>query len=98
MSSEAVTKSITAQNTFSDPLRLTGYFNISISNTFSATVVVQRSTDGSTWRDVNTYTAPFEGTGYEPEVMYYRAGVKTGAFTSGTADVRLGYDPQQRLS
>ena len=98
MASEAVTASITAENTFSDPLRLVGSFNISVSGTFVATVTVQRSTDNSTWRDVNTFSAPFEGTGYEPEVMYYRAGVKTGAFTSGTAVLRVGYDPQNRLS
>lgn len=98
MSSIAVTKSITAQNTFTDPVQLTGNFNLSISGTFSATVTVQRSTDNSTWRDVDTFTAPSEDVGYEPEVMWYRAGVKTGAFTSGTADVRLGYDPQQRMS
>jgi hypothetical protein len=98
MSSIAVTKSITAQNTFTDPVQLTGNFNLSISGTFSATVTVQRSSDNSTWRDVDTFTAPSEEVGYEPEVMWYRAGVKTGGFTSGTADVRLGYDPQQRLS
>ncbi len=98
MSSIAVTKAITAQNTFTDPVQLTGNFNLSISGTFAATVTVQRSNDNSTWRDVDTFTAPSEEVGYEPEVMWYRAGVKTGAFTSGTADVRLGYDPQQRLS
>lgn len=98
MSSIAVTKSITAQNTFTDPVQLTGNFNFSVSGTFSATVTVQRSTDNSTWRDVDTFTAATEEVGYEPEVMWYRAGVKTGAFTSGTVDVRLGYDPQQRLN
>lgn len=98
MSSVAVTKSITAQNTFTDPVQLTGHFNLSISGTFSATVTVQRSTDNSTWRDVDSFTAATEEVGYEPEVMWYRAGVKTGGFTSGTVDVRLGYDPQQRLN
>ena len=98
MASISKSASIGAQNTFSDAVQLTGYFNVSISGTFAASVVVQRSTDNSTWRDVNTFTAPFEGTGYEPEVMYYRIGVKTGGYTSGTADVRLGYDPQQRLN
>lgn len=98
MSSVAVTKSITAQNTFTDSVQLTGNFNLSISGTFSATVVVQRSTDNSTWRDVDSFTAATEEVGYEPEVMWYRAGVKTGGFTSGTVDVRLGYDPQNRLN
>ena len=35
-------------------------------------------------------SAATEEVGYEPEVMWYRAGVKTGAFTSGTVNVRLG--------
>lgn len=98
MSSVATTKTIAAENTFSDPVRLIGAFNFSLSGTFSATVTVQRSVDGSTWRDVDTFTAPSEEVGYEPEVMYYRAGVKTGAFTSGSAVVRLAYDPQNRLN
>lgn len=98
MSTEATTAAITAQNTFSDPLRLTGAFNISISGTFAATVTVQRSFDNSTWHDVNSFTAPFQGTAFEPEVVWYRAGVKTGGFTSGTANVRVSYDPQNRLS
>jgi hypothetical protein len=82
--------SIAAENTFTTAVQLEGNFNISISGTFVATVFVQRSTDGTNWRDVNSFTAPFEGTGFEPEVMYYRIGVKTGGFTSGTAVVRLG--------
>lgn len=98
MSSIATAAAITAQNTFTDPVQLTGNFNVSISGTFSATVTVQRSFDNSTWHDVNSFTTPFQGTGYEPEVVWYRAGVKTGAFTSGTANVRVSYDPQQRLS
>lgn len=88
--STVVTKSITAQNTWSDAMQINGWFNVSISGTFVATVTVQRSTDNTNWRDVNTFTASFEGTGMEPEVMWYRIGVKTGAFTSGTVDVRLG--------
>lgn len=87
-----VTASITAQNTFSDGLYVEGGFNLSISGTFSATVTVQRSFDqGSTWRDVDTFTAPIETFGTDPEpVVVYRAGVKTGDFTSGTVDIRIG--------
>ena len=86
------TKSITAQNTFSDAVQLAGWFNVSISNTFSATVTVQRSFDNSTWRDVSSFTAPIEAVGMEPEVCWYRIGVKTGNFSSGQVDVRLGQD------
>jgi hypothetical protein len=87
-----VTKDITAENTFSDGLYVVGDFNLSISGTFVATITVQRSFDqGSTWRDVDTFTAPIETAGSDPEpVVVYRAGVKTGDFTSGTASIRIG--------
>ena len=98
MSSIATTAAIGAENTFTDAVQLTGNFNISISGTFSATVTVQRSFDNSTWHDVDSFTAATQQTGFEPEVVWYRAGVKTGGYTSGTANVRVSYDPQQRLS
>lgn len=85
-------KDISAQNTFSDGLYTEGDFNLSISGTFVATVTVQRSFDaGSTWRDVDTFTAPIETYGVDPEpVVVYRAGVKTGDYTSGTVSIRIG--------
>jgi hypothetical protein len=90
------TAEITAQNTFTTAAKLEGYFNISISGTFVATVFVQRSIDNSTWVDVNSYTAPFEGTGFDPEFMWYRIGVKTGGFTSGTVVVRIGREDKDQ--
>ena len=85
------TASITAQNTFTDSLGLHGSFNISISGTWSATVTVQRSFDsGTTWLDVESFTANTEQYGFEPEDgVLYRAGVKTGNFTSGTVVLRI---------
>jgi hypothetical protein len=88
--------SITAEDTFTDPVTLEGYFNVSISGTFTATVFVQRSIDNSTWVDVEDYTTPYEGVGFEPEIMYYRIGVKTGGFTSGTIEARLGREDKDR--
>lgn len=87
--SRVVTQSITAENQFSDSIRFSGPFDLSISGTFVATVTVQRSYDNSTWRDVDTFTLPSEEYGYQPEIAWYRAGVKTGQFTSGTAVVTL---------
>ena len=87
--SRVVTASIGAQNTFSDSIRLTGWFDLSISGTFSGTVTVQRSYDNSTWRDVDNFTAPVEMTGTHGEIAWYRAGIKTGAYTSGTAVVSI---------
>lgn len=85
-------RAIEAQNTFTTAVALSGYFNVSISGTFVATVTLQRSPDNSNWYDVNSFTAPFEGVVMDPENMFYRIGVKTGNFTSGTVNVRLGKD------
>lgn len=91
--STIASKTITAQNQWTDPVRLTGFFNLSITGTFAATVTVQRSFDEmATWHDVDTFTKPTEDYGMEPEVCWYRAGVKTGEFTSGSTTVRLGQD------
>ena len=90
------TASIIAQNTFSDAVRLEGYFNISLSGTWVATVTVQRSIDNSTWVDVKTYTLIAEEVGFEPEFMWYRVGVKTGGYTSGTVVVRLGREDKDQ--
>lgn len=90
---EAVTKQITAGDTFSDAALVKGDFNVSIQGTFSATVTVQRSYDQDTisnWEDVETFTTAVERIGFEPESMYYRVGVKSGEFTSGTIDIRIG--------
>ena len=86
-----ITRSIAAENLFTDSVKLTGFFNISLSGTWSATVTVQRSFDqGNTWFDVESFTVNTEQYGLEPEFgVYYRVGVKTGNFTSGTVVTRL---------
>lgn len=85
----AVTSSITVQNTFTDKIQVIGYFNLSISGTWAATVTVQRSWNGIDWFDVDTFTSNYEGVGFDAEEVFYRAGVKTGDFTSGTVVLRL---------
>jgi len=84
-------RSIAAESLFTDSLELKGHFNISLSGTWVGTLTVQRSFDsGSTWFDVKTFTQNAQEYGYEPEGgIYYRAGVKTGEYTSGTVVVRL---------
>tara|TARA_R100001510_G_scaffold9203_1_gene7096 strand:- start:5586 stop:5882 length:297 start_codon:yes stop_codon:yes gene_type:complete len=88
------TKDITGANSFTDAVMvLAGDFSISVSGTFSATVTVQKSYDTSSpsnFEDVETFTAPVERVGYEAENIYYRVGVKTGEYTSGTVSVRIG--------
>jgi hypothetical protein len=90
------TKSISAENTFTDSASLEGYFNISISGTFVATVTVQRSYDNSNWFDVDSFTSSTESVGFDPEYSYYRIGVKTGDYTSGTVDVRIGEEDREQ--
>lgn len=86
---DVVTKSITAQNTFSDGLSLRGDFSLSISGVSDSTVTVQRSFDNSTWADVDSFTANYEGNGYEAVGALYRAGVKTGDYGSDTVVVTI---------
>ncbi|KKM81958.1 hypothetical protein LCGC14_1324520 [marine sediment metagenome] len=85
------TKTVTAANQMSSSVVLTGYFNLSISGTWVATVTVQRSFDsGDTWFNVDTFTENTQEYGLEPERnVYYRVGVKTGDFTSGEVVLRL---------
>jgi hypothetical protein len=88
-----VTKSITAENTFSDEVKIQGYFNLSVSGIAGGTIVtVQRKSgvDGTNWQDVDTFDADKETYGFDPERFDYRVGVKTGEFGSGTCKVRLG--------
>lgn len=64
--------------------------SISLSGTFSATVTIQRRVDGAAWRDVDSWTAATEKDFYASEAQEIRIGIKTGDYTSGAADVRLG--------
>lgn len=80
--------SITASagDTWSDPIRIVGSFNVSIAGTFAAKVSVQRSEDGISWRTVDTWTTPSEDVGTDPILNYYRVGVAAGDYTSGTVE------------
>lgn len=88
---QSVSASIGAQNTFTPPVFILGDFNFSLSGTWVGTVFIQRSFDGgTTWLDVTSYTANIQDTGFEPETRaLYRAGIKTGGYTSGTAVMRI---------
>lgn len=98
---QSVTASLTAQNTYSNPITTRtwvathridyGTLNVSVSGTFVATWFIQRSFNGgTTWLDVASYTSGQEKVivDYGTGVLY-RVGVKTGGFTSGTLTVRL---------
>lgn len=91
-----VTGSITAQNTGTDWLQLRGhrnFFDVSVSGTFSATATLQRKRPGeaaAAARDIETYTASTEKLQEFAGHWDVRLFVKTGAYTSGTADLELG--------
>jgi hypothetical protein len=99
-SGQTVESAITAENTFTDPVRVTGVgtgrgFAVTVSNTFVATVTLQRSIAApGDWQDVEDYTAPISKTfndGLDNQIIFYRIGVKAGDFTSGTVDVNLSF-------
>ena len=91
MAQKLQTRSISAENQFTDSVELTGHFNISISGIWDARVTVQRSFDkGSTWYDVATWEENTQEYGLEVERgVYYRAGIKPGEYSQGTCNVRL---------
>jgi len=91
---KAVTKSITAQNTFTDwitPSLKNGQLNVSISGVDDSEVTLQRSFDGgSTALDYDSYITNTEFIMYDAEVnVLYRLGVKTGDYGTDTVAVRL---------
>jgi hypothetical protein len=66
-----------------------------VDGTFTATVTLQRSIGApGSWTDVESYTVPTSKVyddGLDNQIIYYRLGVKTGNYTSGTAVCNLNY-------
>lgn len=97
---QQVVASVTAEDQWSDPIRVTGIsagrtVNVTITGTWVATVRIQQSVgDIGNWVDYTAYTGNTTTTindSLDNQIIYYRIGVKTGGFTSGTADVNLTY-------
>ncbi|MCD6197483.1 MAG: hypothetical protein J7K15_02780 [Deltaproteobacteria bacterium] len=84
---------LSSSNSWTDPISVAGWFSLSISGTWSGTITVQRRNrdpDVSDWKDVESFTSTVEKRGYEPELnVQYRAGFATGAYSSGTAVIRI---------
>lgn len=96
MAKGKATASITAENTGTDWLRTDKPINITVSGTFSATITLQirfidEGVAGSTI-DIEEYSAAANkvADNYEDGVEF-RLFCKTGAYTSGTAELRLSY-------
>jgi len=95
-----VSQAISAQNVFSDYIVIEGVgatrtFTINITDTWVGTITLQRSFDESvSWNDVTTYTGNTTTTvndSLDNQTVRYRIGIKTGDYTSGTANVSLSY-------
>lgn len=100
-SGQQVTANLATDNTFTDSIRVTGTggnraFTVSISGTWSATITLQRSVgDDTSWEDTGTTytgntTVSFND-GLDNQIIFYRIGIKTGDYTSGTATTTLTY-------
>lgn len=93
----------TAQNIFTNPIRVTGVsgsrvFTIVRSGLTSTgtTATLQRSleTEAGPWEDVAYYTTDAAITyddALDNQIAWYRIGIKTGAYSSGTIDLSLSY-------
>jgi len=95
-STAAVSKAISADNTFTDALLArssptnAGKYRVWISGTFVGTVTIQASSDGTTWHDVESFTSAVQKVGdVGGEDQHVRGGIKTGNYTSGTVTVRI---------
>lgn len=90
------------EDQWSDPIRVIGTgaarnFSYAIAGTWSGTVKIQRSVDApGAWVDVaglsfagNTSSSYTDG--LANQIIYYRIGIKTGGYVSGTAEVSLEY-------
>lgn len=96
---QKVTSAIAAQNTFTNEIRVTGVtrnFFLTISNIGTNEVTLQRSVGApGSWVDVDSYTTNQTNTVINDEldnqIIYYRIGIKTGDYTSGTVTTTLEY-------
>lgn len=96
------TRNISAQNTFTDPIRVQGAdaarsYSVILTGVWVATVSLQRSlTANGPWEDTGvTYTSngtSVEDDQMEDQILFYRVGVKTGDYTSGTVNVQMVYN------
>lgn len=98
---QVVEADTSAEATFTNSIRVTGVtsgriFNIVIAGTWTGTVSLQRSVgEVGSWVTVATYTSNTTTTyddGLDNSEVYYRLGVETGNYGSGTAECALSID------
>lgn len=99
-SGQTVTRSVTAQNQFSNPIEITGVgtdrnFQIVITNLSGTgtTITLQRSFGApGTWIDVTSYTVDDSFTvndTFDNQDVFYRIGCKTGDYAGGTIQLEM---------
>ena len=98
---QVVTKSISGDDDFTDPIRVVGSgaareFGIIVEGTFTATVTLQFAfTADGPWNDTGvSFTVPTSTTHndlQDGQTIFYRIGVKSGDYTSGTVTCTLTY-------
>ena len=101
---QQVSEDIASDPVFTDPIRITGnddarYFQVKITGTWTGTVTMQWSTSedgpwtdsglaGSPWTSNEDETAENKENG---QILYYRIGMKSGDYGTGTATCTLTY-------
>lgn len=98
---QRVEAAISGQDQWSDPIRVSGVdnqrkFQITIAGTWAGTVHLQYSVgEPGSWVDVKSWTGNTTNETYDDtldnEIIYYRIGIKSGNYTSGTANVSLTF-------
>ncbi len=97
---QLVTLDAGGENQWSDPVRVSGVltdrsFTVTISGTWAGTVSLQRSFGSpGAWITTKTYTANTTeviSDGLDNSIVYYRIGIGSGDYTSGTAEFRMEY-------
>ena len=98
-SGQDVSASVTAEDTGTNSIRVVGVdssrqFNVNVSGFSGDTITLQRSTDDSTWVDVESYTttqAKVYDDGLDNSILYYRLWCKTGNYSAGTVACSLEF-------
>lgn len=97
---QTVTQAVSSDNTFTNTILVKGAgvartFGIYATGTWAGTLTLQRSLgDDVSWTDVITYTTNQSTTlddSLEDQIAYYRIGIKSGGYISGTANLTLVY-------
>lgn len=88
-----VTATVTGPNQWTDPILVEPGTSAAISlavSGFAGTLTLQRSLDGVAWVDVKQWVDSGVEGSYDAEVaQLLRAGVKTGQYSLGTANLRI---------